>query len=118
MDKTAEVKEMSLRKVQDIEVEGGSPIFATQLRDLLLRYADMFRLEIGRDPPVDMPPLRVKLRNDTQIDCFQTCKHMICSAGLLAYPDPSTRVCVFTDASDLHWGRLSHRCPWRAWTNL
>jgi hypothetical protein len=66
VDETAEVKEMLLRKVQEVEDEGGSPIFTTQLRDLLLRYADMFRLELGRDPPVDIPPLRVKLRDDAK----------------------------------------------------
>jgi hypothetical protein len=67
-DKTAEVKEMLLRKVQEVEDEGCSPVFTTQLRDLLLRYSDVFRLEHGRDPPVDMPPLRVNLRNDAKPD--------------------------------------------------
>jgi hypothetical protein len=61
MDKrNVEVKEVLLRKVQEVEDAGGSPIFTTQLRELLLRYADEFRLELGRDPPVDMPPLCVK----------------------------------------------------------
>jgi hypothetical protein len=62
----AGVKEVSLRKVQEVENAGGSPSFTTQLRDLLLRYADVFRLELGRDPPVDIPPLRVKLRGDAK----------------------------------------------------
>ncbi len=66
VDKIAEVKEVLLRKDQEVEDAGGSPIFTTQLRDLLLRYADVFRLELGRDPPVDMPPLRVKLRDDAK----------------------------------------------------
>ncbi len=39
-------------------------------------------------------------------DCFETCKRMIGSAALLAHPDPTKRVCVFTDASDLHWGAV------------
>jgi hypothetical protein len=66
VDKIAEVNEVLLRKVQEVEDAGGSPIFTTQLRDLLLRYADVFRLELGRDPPVNMPPLRVKLRDDAK----------------------------------------------------
>jgi hypothetical protein len=66
VDKIAEVKDVLLRKVQEVEDAGGSPIFTTQLRDLLLRYADVFRLELGRDPPVDMPPQRVKLRDDAK----------------------------------------------------
>jgi hypothetical protein len=67
VDETTEVKEMLLRKVQEVEDEGGSPVFTTQLRDLLLRYADAFHLELGRDPYVDMPPLRVKLHNDAKL---------------------------------------------------
>jgi hypothetical protein len=51
-------------------------------------------------------------------DCFETCKRMIGSNALLVHPDPTKRVCVFTDASDLHWGRFFHRCPWTAWINL
>ncbi len=39
-------------------------------------------------------------------DCFETCKRMIGSAALLAHPDPTKHVCVFTDASDLHWGAV------------
>jgi hypothetical protein len=39
-------------------------------------------------------------------DCFETCKRMIGSAALLAHPDPTKRVCVFTGASDLHWGAV------------
>jgi hypothetical protein len=62
VDKAADVKEVLLRNVQEVEDAGGSPIFTAQLRDLLLRYADVFRLELGRDPLVDMPPLRMKIR--------------------------------------------------------
>ncbi len=50
--------------------------------------------------------------------CFKACKRMLGGAALLVHPDPSKRVCVFTEASDLHWGWLSHRCPWTTWTNL
>ncbi len=33
--------------------------FVTGLRRLLYEYADVFRLKLGHDPPVDMPPLKV-----------------------------------------------------------
>ncbi|POM78260.1 Hypothetical protein PHPALM_4228 [Phytophthora palmivora] len=33
-----------------------------QLRDLLIRYVDVFRLSFGNDPPVRGPPLRVRLK--------------------------------------------------------
>jgi hypothetical protein len=36
-------------------------------------------------------------------DCFETLSG---SAVMLAHPDPTKRVCVFTDASDLHWGAV------------
>ncbi len=57
---------MLLRKVQEVEDEGCNLFFTIQLRDLLLRYSDVFRLELGRDPLVDMPPLRVNLRNNAK----------------------------------------------------
>ncbi|POM64852.1 LOW QUALITY PROTEIN: Hypothetical protein PHPALM_19572 [Phytophthora palmivora] len=34
-----------------------------RLRDLLIRYIDVFRLSFGNDPPVRVPPLRVDLKN-------------------------------------------------------
>jgi hypothetical protein len=39
-------------------------------------------------------------------DSFETCKRIIGCAALLAHPDPTKLVCVFTDASDLHWGAV------------
>ncbi len=40
VDKIAEVKEVLLRKVQEVEDAGGSPIFTTQLHMPLLKHCD------------------------------------------------------------------------------
>ena len=60
------VKEMLMQKVKEAEAEGCSPAFTDELRKLLTRHSDVFRLELGQDPPVDMPPLKVNLRDDAR----------------------------------------------------
>ena len=35
---------------------------------------------------------------------------MLCSAVTLAHPDPAKDMCVFTDASQSHWGSVITQC--------
>lgn len=37
-------------------------------------------------------------------DCIERCKGALGNALQLAHPDPTKRLCVYTDASDAHWG--------------
>ena len=41
---------------------GCSPNYADGLQKLLTQYADVFRLKLGRDPPVKVLPLIVNVR--------------------------------------------------------
>ena len=61
-----ELEAMLLKKVKDVEDGGCSPAFTAKLQKLLLSYSNVFRLELDRDPPVDMPPLKVNLRHDAK----------------------------------------------------
>ncbi|ETV97426.1 hypothetical protein H310_09756 [Aphanomyces invadans] len=48
-------------KVVEASEAGCGAEFASGLAELLTKYVDVFRLTLGRDPPVDMPPLKVHL---------------------------------------------------------
>ncbi|ETV98987.1 hypothetical protein H310_08460 [Aphanomyces invadans] len=59
-------EEERAKKVHDYEVAGCGDDFATQLSKLLVRYEDVFRLTLGRDPPVDVAPLVVTLKQGAE----------------------------------------------------
>jgi hypothetical protein len=44
--------------------------------------------------------------NCQQDVCLEDCKQMLAKASFLAHPDPEKSVCVFTDASERHWGAV------------
>ncbi|POM66566.1 Hypothetical protein PHPALM_17552 [Phytophthora palmivora] len=46
-----------------------------------------------------------------EIDCFERCKSALGNALQLAHPDPAKRLCVFTDASEDHWGAVMTQMP-------
>ena len=50
--------------VEEAKAMGCGPEFAFGLKALLDKYVDVFRLTSGRDPPVNMPPLKVQLKAD------------------------------------------------------
>ncbi|ETV79142.1 hypothetical protein H257_07229 [Aphanomyces astaci] len=51
-------------------VAGCCAEFALGLSKLLAKYMDVFRLTLGRDPPVDMPPLKVHpTKNSNPVRC-------------------------------------------------
>ena len=59
MDRVAETLR---QKVEDCKKAGSSEKFTVELKKLLTEYQSVFRLELGRDPPVDMPSLVVNLK--------------------------------------------------------
>ncbi|ETW06575.1 hypothetical protein H310_02792 [Aphanomyces invadans] len=66
-----EVDQMAVRaklaeKVRDCEVARCGDDFATNLSKLLVRYEDIFRLTLGRDPPIDVAPLVVTLKQGAE----------------------------------------------------
>ncbi|KAE8983544.1 hypothetical protein PF011_g21139 [Phytophthora fragariae] len=52
--------------IQSVIASGCSPKLERGPDQLLDRYRDVFRLVLGRDPPVDMPPLKVTLKPDSE----------------------------------------------------
>ncbi|GMF60896.1 unnamed protein product [Phytophthora fragariaefolia] len=58
---------------------------------------------------------RVKLRevgwSEVELAALQSCKEALEHALTLAHPDPEKRLCVFTDASDEHWGGAITQVP-------
>ena len=48
--------------------------------------------------------------------CFERMKHIMAHSVTVAHPKDGYEVCVFTDASDFHWGSLRHRCRKKTWT--
>ena len=48
--------------VQSARKKGMPTEFVEILRALLMKFKDIFRITLGRDPPVDMPPLKIHLK--------------------------------------------------------
>ncbi|KAF0717915.1 Aste57867_2017 [Aphanomyces stellatus] len=59
----ARVKVVLDAKVVEAVTAGCGTEFAAKLAELLDKYVDVFRLSLGRDTPVKMPPLKVHLAN-------------------------------------------------------
>ncbi|OWY92822.1 hypothetical protein PHMEG_00038016, partial [Phytophthora megakarya] len=58
------------KKLNDASQLGCSATFRAELESILFEYRDVFRIKLGRDPPVDMPPLKVTLRPDAVPELF------------------------------------------------
>jgi hypothetical protein len=54
------------KKVAEAVVNGLPEPLAKELGAILVEFADVFRLTLGRDPPVKMPPLKVHLKPGAQ----------------------------------------------------
>ncbi|GLE06745.1 hypothetical protein PINS_up016261 [Pythium insidiosum] len=61
-DQSAEVWEILLEKIAEAERNGCSSATSVALKRLLHKYQDVFRIRLGRDPPVSMPPMEVTLK--------------------------------------------------------
>ncbi|KAG3221618.1 hypothetical protein PC129_g7651 [Phytophthora cactorum] len=56
------VRSILLEKVEEARRLGATPGFVAELRAILMELINVFRLVIGRDKPVDMPPKEVTLK--------------------------------------------------------
>ncbi|KAE9117805.1 hypothetical protein PF010_g8473 [Phytophthora fragariae] len=57
-----QIRAILLEKVDEARRFGASEAFAKELESIIIHHIDVFRIWIGRDPPVDMPPMEVKLK--------------------------------------------------------
>ncbi|POM70858.1 LOW QUALITY PROTEIN: Hypothetical protein PHPALM_12651 [Phytophthora palmivora] len=57
-----EIRAILLEKADEAQQLGASDEFVKELAEILMQLIDVFRIVIGRDPPVDMPPMKVKLK--------------------------------------------------------
>ncbi|KAH9117954.1 hypothetical protein LEN26_012317 [Aphanomyces euteiches] len=65
-DDQAAVRAKLKEKVGECRVAGCDDSYAIELGKLLVKYEDVFRLKLGRDPPVKVEPLRVTLKADAK----------------------------------------------------
>ncbi|KAF0736552.1 hypothetical protein Ae201684P_007026 [Aphanomyces euteiches] len=65
-DDRAAVRAKLKEKVGECRVAGCDDSYAVELGKLLVKYEDVFRLKLGRDPPVKVEPLRVTLKADAK----------------------------------------------------
>ncbi|KAJ8577566.1 hypothetical protein ON010_g1641 [Phytophthora cinnamomi] len=49
-------------KNKDVYDSGATHEYVDQLLTVLMKYRDVFRVKIGKDPPVDMPPMEITLK--------------------------------------------------------
>ncbi|GMF09611.1 unnamed protein product [Phytophthora lilii] len=54
----AEREEIRIIKVDEARRVGATAEFCEELKTILMKFIDVFRIIIGRDPPVDMPPMK------------------------------------------------------------
>ena len=47
----------------------------------------------------------------TELDAFEVCKKVLANHVTLAHRDPTQRLCVYTDASDLAWAGILTQVP-------
>lgn len=61
---TTAVQEALALKLQEARENGLPGPECDELRDLLFRYIDVFRLSFNDNPPVRVPPLQVRLKEE------------------------------------------------------
>ncbi|KAJ8539125.1 hypothetical protein ON010_g12746 [Phytophthora cinnamomi] len=49
-------------KIKEVQEAGATSEYADQLRTILMKYRDGFRVKIGKDLPVDMPTMEITLK--------------------------------------------------------
>ncbi|KAF0726062.1 hypothetical protein Ae201684_015612 [Aphanomyces euteiches] len=100
-------QKIHVRNILDGKLEvawqnGMDPVAHAKLTSLLTKFEDVFRIEIGRDPPVKVPPMVVKLKpGATPVKCgarryslnhrefMKTHMEELCEAGLMYRNDSS-----------------------------
>jgi hypothetical protein len=62
--------EVLMARVEEARALGATREYVDHLRKLLIDQVDVFRMRIGRDPPVNMPPMEIPLKPDaTPVRC-------------------------------------------------
>ncbi|KAG2926768.1 hypothetical protein PC116_g6082 [Phytophthora cactorum] len=56
------IRSILLEKVEEAQRLGATPGFVAELQAILMELINVFRLVIGRDKPVDMPPMEFTLK--------------------------------------------------------
>lgn len=64
-EEVMEVRRVLLEKAEEATKNGANCEYTDKLKKLLEKYIDVFRMTICRDPPVDMPPMEITLKNGT-----------------------------------------------------
>ncbi|KAG3114688.1 hypothetical protein PI124_g3775 [Phytophthora idaei] len=57
-----QIRKILWEKIDEARRFGASEEYLQELRSFLMQLIDVFRLIIGRDPPVDMPPMEITLK--------------------------------------------------------
>ncbi|POM71911.1 Hypothetical protein PHPALM_11460 [Phytophthora palmivora] len=57
-----ENKMIKRRKIKDVQNAAATREYLDQLGTILVKYRDVFRVKIGNDPLVDMPPMEITLK--------------------------------------------------------
>ena len=60
------VRQILKTKVQEASDAGCPPDLLPKMLSLLMEFEDCFRIELGRDPPVDLEPLEVRPREGVE----------------------------------------------------
>ncbi|RLN99800.1 hypothetical protein DYB28_009378, partial [Aphanomyces astaci] len=119
--KQGAVQAILTAKAAEAEMLGLAPAETTRLNDLLAKHIDVFREDLGDDPPVKVEPLketalvRVALPAvgwpSDHLKCFNDVKYALAHVVPRSHPREDMTVCVFTDASDLFWGAVATQVP-------
>nr|CCA26840.1 AlNc14C421G11525 [Albugo laibachii Nc14] len=63
-DDSSRVNKVLMEKLNKARKNGCPEEMLGQMKDLLLAKQDCFRLELGQEPPVDVSPLKVRLKEN------------------------------------------------------
>ncbi|KAJ8574644.1 hypothetical protein ON010_g4571 [Phytophthora cinnamomi] len=104
-----EIRDILLQKVDEARQFGASEEFVKEFEEMLMQLIDVFRIIIGRDPSVDMPPMPVKWRPGTSpVKCKARRYSPVHRAFLKKHIDAltSARLCYRNPKS--RWCSLPH----------
>jgi hypothetical protein len=70
-----ELKEALKTLADDAKINRASIEFANKLRELPITYHNAFRLGLWKDPPADVRPLKIELKQDAKPKRIHVCKY-------------------------------------------
>jgi hypothetical protein len=79
-----ELKKALQALADDVQIKGASIKFVTKLRELLITYQNSFQLRLGQDPPADVLPLKIELKQDAKPKRIPARKYAPSQAQFLA----------------------------------